>query len=341
MYQSLRLTRPTLRATRSLSKFPLQTRQFHPTRSAPFIAEALDSSWLVHGVHNLTGLSWVYSIPLTALFVRTFIGMPLQIFSRLQARREQAAMPVVASWRQLFQSRARALDARQQNPPTLASDKANINIALMRRRKEILRRLGVWRFWRGLPLLQLPVWLSVMETIRAMSGLESGLLAWLLSWAGSTAERVPAEPTLALEGALWFPDLLAGDATGVLPAALTASILLNIHCGWPVPRLRELADLPRLELAKQLSWRGLRLFVQIMTLNVGLSTYYTEAPVALLLYWLTSSSFATLQNLTLDKMMKPHGGKKNAMTESMRPLPLYKTPVRPVKGGKKQTEVLG
>ncbi|PYI35101.1 hypothetical protein BP00DRAFT_422427 [Aspergillus indologenus CBS 114.80] len=360
MYHRVRLARPTLlrRATTTTTRAPPsrpQTRHFHPTRPAPFLAEIMDSSWLVHGVHNLSGLPWAYSIPLTALIVRSCIALPIQIYTKLQGRRERAAQPLLACWQSYYRSsigakreqqQLQALqdagggEGRRRRQPSVRTQTA---VAVARQRKALFRRLGISRYWKGMFLLPIPAWLSVMETIRAMAGCESGLLAWLLRLVGSsTATRVPVEPTLAAEGALWFPDLLAGDATGVLPAVLTASILLNIHVGWKVPRLAELADLPRAQLPKHLFLRALRTFAQLMALNVGLSTYLYETPAALLLYWATSSNIATLQNRALDRVMGlDDAAKKEPSMGSKGMLMLYRTPVRQVEESQKQAGVVG
>lgn len=142
-----------------------------------------------------------------------------------------------------------------------------------------------------------------------MSGNDKGLIPYLLSLieptnsSGAPRLHLEVEPSLATEGALWFPDLLAGDTTGILPAALTMSILLNISAGWKAKKFSEMADLPKIELYRALTVRGIRAFIQVLALNVGLSSYYYEMPAALLLYWTTSTNIATMQTVFLDKCM--------------------------------------
>ncbi|KAJ5500453.1 Membrane insertase OXA1/ALB3/YidC [Penicillium expansum] len=137
-----------------------------------------------------------------------------------------------------------------------------------------------------------------MDSLRGMSGNNSGFIAWLSSFIESPQDPTSAaqslhltiEPTLANEGALWFPDLLAGDPTGVLPICLTASILGNVLIGWKVLALE--ADLaPSKDRDVQADhFHG---FVQGM-------------PTALMLYWITSTNVATLQTWILDnKVFSP------------------------------------
>ncbi|KAJ5215040.1 hypothetical protein N7468_010719 [Penicillium chermesinum] len=68
--------------------------------------------------------------------------------------------------------------------------------------------------------------------------------------ASSVTETVyrAVDPTLATEGALWFPDLLAGDSTGILPFILTATIITNVTSGLRGPTAQEISRLPKLEM---------------------------------------------------------------------------------------------
>ncbi|KAI9036845.1 putative mitochondrial export translocase Oxa2 [Aspergillus affinis] len=291
--------------------FQQQVRQFHPTGSRPFIAEALSvSSGFIYAIHSVTGLPWAVSLPLTALVVRTTVAMPLQIYTKIQARRERDMIPLLHSWRQYYQKDLRKRKSSSDQLALPGDARVQVLKAMATKQRALHKRWNVARFWKPLNFLQIPIWLSIMESIRAMSGSTTGLVPYLLSFleSSSSAEASAAlqravEPSLATEGALWFPDLMAGDSTGILPAVMTFSILLNIRSGWKAPALSELSDLPRLELAKKLSVKGLRVFIQVLALNVGLSSYYHQFPAALMLYWITSTNTATLQTYLLDKYM--------------------------------------
>jgi inner membrane protein COX18 len=141
-----------------------------------------------------------------------------------------------------------------------------------------------------------------------MTGNTNGLFPQLLSWFGgrNDVENLDkiVEPTLATEGALWFPDLLAGDPTGVLPVVLSATLILNIRKGWGIMTpSTDLADLPTMQLYQATFFRGLGLFLQLMAVNVGWSAYVSELPAALMIYWITSANVATLQTYLLEKYM--------------------------------------
>lgn len=143
-----------------------------------------------------------------------------------------------------------------------------------------------------------------------MCGNTKGLLPYLFPQlvadpadAGTIGAQLAAEPTFAMEGALWFPDLLAGDPTGVLPLFLTASILTNVLSGWKTHRLTDLWDLPRVELIPALALKTLKSIVVLLAMNIGVSAYTTGMPAGLLIYWIASTTTASLQTLFLDKFM--------------------------------------
>lgn len=302
---SLRFARAARVAPRSANAAFSQIRLFHPTKPTRLLNEALDASaGLIHGVHSVTGLPWVASIPLTALLVRTAVGLPLQIYTRVNARRERDIAPLISSWQVYFQNQARKRPPEEQNPGLMK--KVQREIAIIR--DELHEKWKVARGYRYANFLQLPVWLSLMESLRGMCGNNNGLVPWLLSLvesSGTPAEslHLTVEPTLANEGALWFPDLLAGDPSGILPALLALSILLNVRTGWTVTQLQTVADMPKLQMYQATFFRGLRGFVQIMAVNVGVSAMFYEMPTALLIYWIASTNVATLQTYLLEKHM--------------------------------------
>ncbi|KAL4868821.1 hypothetical protein BDV12DRAFT_196979 [Aspergillus spectabilis] len=298
-----------MRAIRRLPRIlPFQqVRGFHQTRPALFIAEVLDvSTSFVQGVHSVSHLPWALSLPLTAFIVRMGVALPLQVFTKVQARKDSDLAPLLMAWRQHYQKEA------QRGAASGSQAKHVVTKRLEEQHKALRHRWGIFRFWRPVNFLQMPVWIAIMESIRAMSGNDRGLVPYLLSRlepaaaAESNAVYLAVEPSLATEGALWFPDLLAGDSTGILPALLTVSILVNVRSGWKVPTMKSISDLPRLEMAKKLSGIGLRVFIQIIALNVGYASYMYQMPTALMVYWITSTNIATLQTFLLQKYMLPN-----------------------------------
>ncbi|CAG8114961.1 unnamed protein product [Penicillium olsonii] len=294
-----------LRSTPRAFRAPrIQARHFHPTRPTQSVIETVlsGSTAVIHGVHTASFLPWAASIPLTAVLIRCFVGFPLQFYSRVRAQEEKLLQPLLSSWSAVYKEVA----ARQ------VKGTKEQNVFAMKKLQERSKVLyGAWnisKLWRPLMFLQIPVFLAFMEGLRGMSGNSQGLAAWLISWGGSSDPAAAAqtlssrlEPSFATEGALWFPDLLAGDPTGTLPALLTLSILSNVMSGWKVKTFKEISDLPKIVMYKEMTFRGLRIFVQVLACQVGIMSFVNQLPTALLLYWITSTNLATLQTWILDK----------------------------------------
>lgn len=293
--RALRASRPPTWS----SPLPSQIRQFHPSKPTRSINDILDcSASFLHGVHSFSHLPWVASIPLTALIVRTCIGLPLHIYTKVNARREAEIAPLANSWANIHAKRGEKDGLKK-----------SMVSKLIKHQHQILRqKWGVSPFYRFASLVQIPVWISLMESVRGMCGNTNGLVPWLLSLTSSGADgskhlHLAVEPTFATEGALWFPNLLAGDPTGALPVILSASIILNIRNGWHKTSRKDLADMPKMQMLQNTFWSGLRIFMQVLAVNVGATTFFYEMPTALLIYWISSTNIATLQTWFMNKYM--------------------------------------
>ncbi|CAI7574651.1 unnamed protein product [Penicillium manginii] len=277
-----RVLRPSvpLRPQRYPSSASSQIRHFHPSKPTRSINDILDcSASFLHGVHSLSHLPWVASIPLTALIVRTCVGLPLHIYTKIHARREAEIAPLANSWAGIV------MKSGQKDGLT----KSQASKVIKMRHQTLRNKWNVSPFARVATLIQIPVWISLMESVRGMYGAEH--------------LHLTIEPTFATEGALWFPDLLAGDPTGALPVLLSASIILNIRNGWHKTSRKELADMPKLQMLQNSFWGGLRIFMQVLAVNVGATTYFYEMPTALLIYWISSTNIATFQTWFMNKYM--------------------------------------
>ncbi|QQK41674.1 Membrane insertion protein, OxaA/YidC [Penicillium digitatum] len=310
--QVMQLTRRIVQLPRS------QVRHFHPTRPASFgiIDLALDSSTaFIHGVHTVSSLPWAASIPLTAVLVRTFVGLPILLYTRLHRHRERKISPILSAWiKRYSEKQVTQRNIASINNLTRAESKKKALVDIRKRTVQLHKRWGVSGKHKAVGFLQIPVFIALMESLRGMSGNNSGLIAWLSSFIESPQDPTSAaqslhltiEPTLANEGALWFPDLLAGDPTGVLPICLTASILGNVLMGWKVRPWRQIPLLSKTEMYKQISFTGLRAFVIVLTCYIGFASFVQGMPTALMLYWITSTNVATLQTWVLDnKVFSP------------------------------------
>lgn len=303
------LSTPALRVSRrafSRAQIRSQARFFHPTRPTRLVQEALDaSSGLFCGIHSITGLPWVASIPLTALLVRTVVGLPLQIYTRIHARRERDIQPLIKSW-QIYHEKNAKVSHPNDNPKVIAMKYTEQS------RRQLRQRWKVKTGYQLAGVLQLPIWLSLVESLRALSGTGTAILDWIVPFVASPEEwqqeRIEHakhlfQPSMADEGALWFPDLLAGDPSGTLSAILTVSILVNIRSGWRALPAKEIAEMSTVQMYQSFFFRALRGTVQLLALNVGLAGWAYQMPASLMIYWITSSNIATLQTFLLDRYM--------------------------------------
>ena len=295
------------KATRTTA---LQIRHFHPSKPTRLIAESvLVAHSLLQGVHTITHLPWVASIPLTAIIVRSIVAIPLQIVSMFHGRAQQTLSPLVIAWGRYHQLQvmSKAQAAGLALGPTLATRK--VDRAWKRSRRGLYWRMGVRPWFTYLPFLQLPVWLSVMESIRWMVDGPGGLLRWLQSWTGpvdtaSATPFIPVAESMSTEGALWFPNLLAADPTWTLPIMLSATLLTNITLGWKVPTKEATAELPRPLALRSVAFSGLKSILQMLAVGIGPLAIVNEIPAGLLIYWISSTLFATAQTQIMAKVIR-------------------------------------
>ena len=170
---------------------------------------------------------------------------------------------------------------------------------------EVNRGMGLFNLGVFVPLLQLPIWLGFIETIRRMSGAHAGLIGLVMNASSSSDAKaatdtlqtvaegggVPIETTFAIEGALWFPDLLVPDPFLILPFVLSASMLANIY-------YQERQKLIRSTIVTTFS-RRLTNALKLIALAVGPLTL--NLPSAMLVYWISSAGTALAQSILMDR----------------------------------------
>ena len=100
----------------------------------------------------------------------------------------------------------------------------------------------------------------------AQLGADAAGTASTVSSSASSIYRA-VDPTLANEGALWFPDLLAGDTTGLLPFILTATIITNVVSGLKGQSALEISQMPRLQMYQAFIFGpGMKSFFKVIVL---------------------------------------------------------------------------
>jgi inner membrane protein COX18 len=272
----------------------------------------------LHSVHYL--VPWWAALPLTAAIVRA-ITLPLTINSRKITAKQISLFPLLHTHRHLLRKKlARELPFKE----------AIRQEALQTRRKRIdlfrQFRCETWKVWVP-PLVQLPVFLSVIEGIRALTGANKGLLGLFLGSpvvpkaveaavagegatnavaAVETAEKaiaagIQADPSMATEGILWFQDLSAADPYLILPFALSASMFLALTPTSTLLRPFTKPD-PTAKVTQPSKWqRRLRNSLKVIALAAGPLTL--QMPSGILLYWISSSVLGVGTSVVLEKVL--------------------------------------
>ncbi|CAD6445384.1 d5a7673f-60c4-426a-98e2-a6876cffb5f7-CDS [Sclerotinia trifoliorum] len=280
---------------KAFSQLPPSFRSFHASPQPRSLDSVLIATHgVLEGLHSFTGLPWAYTLPLTALAIRTILILPIGINSRRAAQKQMDLMPLMNAWQHQFRKQS------IQEVGHLGPDAANqfVKDKMKKKKKELYSRYscGTWKHY--LPFVQLPIWMVAVETIRKMCGAHDGLLKWIESLFISTNanESVATtdldlgslllEPSFATEGALWFPNLLISDPMLILPFMLSGSILLNLS-GQGRP--------------KTVFMRRLMNSLKIVALAIIPLTL--QMPSAMLVYWTSSSLLAYGQAKILDVLM--------------------------------------
>lgn len=269
-------------------QLPPSYRCFHASPQPRFLEAGMTAAYtLFEGLHSATGLPWAYSLPLAALAIRTTFVLPIAIYSRRANQRQIALAPLISAWQ--HQLRKETMKEVGHLGPAVAH--STLLAKTRKKRSELFKKFhcGLWK--GNLPLMQLPVWLMAMETLRRMCGKEAGLLgmaAARFGWnepAYMIESGLPIEESFATEGALWFPDLLAADPQMILPFVLSGAILLNLS-----------------NASGRSVWqKRLKRSLGLVALTLGPLTL--QVPSAMLIYWISSSILAHVQAAILDKVM--------------------------------------
>lgn len=280
--------------TRSIPQLPITRRGFHASPRPQFLDAAMTATHTIfEGLHSFSGLPWAATIPLAALVIRTTFVLPISIYSRRQNQKQAELSPLIASWQHNLQRET----MRQVGHLGPQAAQREMLKKLRAKRKEIYNRWDC-QLWKSfLPILQLPVWLVAIETIRKMCGTRTGLLGMIAERFSSNAgDKIPdivggvsfgMEESFATEGALWFQNLLVPDPQLILPFMLSGVIFLNLSGTARVNQSR---------------WqKRLTTSLKIVALAIGPLTL--QIPSGMLLYWISSTSFAYIQARILDIVM--------------------------------------
>jgi inner membrane protein COX18 len=303
-----------LPARKLLSRRCVPARSFHA--SAPRRDPVLDAVlYLPHEMMSLihSQVPWYAALPIAAFLTRGVLVTTAGSWARSLTARYIGLQPL-----------RQALAYRKRDEITKQGGFRSPKEAMVTLKKEVKNEVNKldkrWNvtLWGQInwTFAQIPIFFTMAEVIRQMSGARDGLLALGLSAfksgdnaattdpvtaaatdpvTAAAADPVTAaaavsnpwfEPSLANEGMLWFENLLIPDPTGVLPFAVSGLMFANIYfTNNTVSTDKSWPNLFRKTLL------GVSLLVGPMCQNM---------PAALMLYWASSTTSVIVWNYWLD-----------------------------------------
>lgn len=302
--------RPPSAPLRSLR--PILHKSFHSTRSNHLIHEALQvSHYCFESVHDLTGLSWAYSIPLTAVLFRA-CWFPVTWWASTRNARTAEYMPLLAAKREYFKI---AATLRFLNPTSANAIKAErwVQLKMLEVEKDYRKKFraisGTAQFMWNIGFL--PVWIVNADVVRRMAGMNTSLLGWLMGNGEKLDPAVvPPEPSLMAESFYWVSELGAADAVWGLPLIFAALQLSNgwLTLGRGLAQTKaELVDArkanPGGPLSKALTQKiNLQTtFLSLVALSPVVCVYY-EIPAAVVLFMIGSATSQLVQRHVMQRL---------------------------------------
>lgn len=273
------------------------TRSFHastPNRTVfdsiiPFTHD------IFQAIHSVTGLPWGLTIPLASVLAKLAISVPLQVASLRSVQRQKELSPLLFTWQNKF--RYDLLKEEKKTGIRKGGEEATKQVALQLtgKRDEIYKRHRIYPRLKYAPLLQLPIWLCFMDTLRCMCGLES-------RFPTTTETLVHQEPGFETGGILWFENLLADDST---LSVATGIAMLYITAGSTAIK-DFMSDNQDQNKRPKRSYVQERLseFMIMYALMIPIVAIIEHIPSALMLYWFSGSLFAIIQRPLMERMLK-------------------------------------
>jgi inner membrane protein COX18 len=319
------------RSTQYSLLHPQRVRQFH---ASPRRHGALDILLSVPHDFMVTlhssGLSWAAVIPITAITIRCLV-VPFLIAPARRERQKMAELaPMISANALLLRDHVEQQIIEKPQIVAKRSPQALYKDTLKNMTNSKIRDFNIGRYTGFRTLLQIPVFLVVIEALRRMMGMERGGLLSLLSRKDApknietstipSGTDVPAilqtesavsetsswyEPSMTVEGPFSIVDLTAPDPTLCLPFIVSGLMFANLRYG-----MRRKKDLTKSKLSRRLQngMLGVAFLIAPLTLHL---------PAGFLYYWACTSASSLTADILLD-LLFPH---RPAVTPCRRPLP--------------------
>ncbi|CAH2353922.1 cytochrome c oxidase assembly protein Cox18p, mitochondrial [[Candida] railenensis] len=284
----------------------------------------------MQSLHALTGIPWWALIPIATFSLRAVWTLPLAVIQRRRIQKQNSFKPVISAMFPIFKLKLgqRVQKAKQagdkllrgtggksgggsgvsgemefmqaQNPVSTMKYEEIVLMAnkeRRRRQKQLFKDHNI-QLWKNflLPLFQIPLWVSMSLTMRNLSG-------WS-SW--DNLSNAALDPSLYEEGLFWFTDLASYDSLHVFPVVLGIVSLCNVEWTFRTIQLMRPTSSSSSSASISSSKAPLRPTLMDSMSNISrmsvvfMMAISMNAPVALVLYWISSQVFSLIQNVILD-----------------------------------------
>lgn len=272
-----------------------------------------DLTSVIHGcassfveLHTATGLPWWALVPITTITLRSIVTLPFAILNRKRILKQHLLRPIVNAMYPILKFNLMRKQMSTMNNSVVMSNanpmaKLTYEQAVLmsakekRKRQRKLYKENNCQVWKNmtLPLVQIPLWVTLSLTIRSLLGWDSFLIS-------STPDKL--EPSLLSEGGLWFQDLSQADPYGALPIILGVVSLTNVEF---LSKYNPVAINSRF--VKDNFSNRLTIFDSILNISrlsvVFLMGISSQAPSILALYWISSNLYSLMQNVAFQYFM--------------------------------------
>lgn len=262
--------------------------------------EAINSTCQGIEFFHSFGLPWYTLLPVTAVALRVFFLGP---FFNIPARKAQQKyldiQPLIQQRNEYFK---RTLPPVTQRSGKMERSAATINLENKRYRRTLMAAFQCGPLLRYRSLFQLPIFLTMSEAIRRLTGAHTSFLGILINNLKfkPTSESLDAaslplsqptwvDPSMKVEGILWFTDLAAADPYSVLPLSVSAITMFHV---WRSSRTSNQATFTTSVLRRLLLIISAAIFP--LTINM---------PSGIMYYWFFSTLSTAAFSAILDKTM--------------------------------------
>ncbi|KAG0683077.1 Cytochrome c oxidase assembly protein cox18, mitochondrial [Pichia californica] len=263
-------------------------------------------------LHADSMLPWWIFIPLTTFTMRTCFTLPIAIYQRHGLRKQNELRPIIQATTPVLRAKLASIAQTEQlknsknknknknslnnilnnEKATLTADKIMILSTKEKyKRQKLLFKKYNCQTWKLmlLPAIQIPLWISFSYMFRIITG-----------WTDLTKNSA-IDMSLTNETFLHLNNLSISDPYFILPITLGIVSLCNAEWNFKT------ADLMQLTTRGKKNTLRPTAFDVIITLSrsslIFLTAISTQAPAALVIYWISSNSYSLIQNILMDKFL--------------------------------------